>query len=189
MDKIYTASKIWHNKVWRSLNVSSQYQIISNWINFDCGTKEKPGGARNLSTVEKINLWRKCIEDVQRCDLLIAYAEKGETHRGALVEIGAALSMGKPVYLIGNCKSFKENDNTSAIFTYHPLFNFVEHMVNGFNITGYKKEFKGFTVTEDKRLLDEYTYIPTASNSDPVTFEDLFLYCIKDSKSKYFKSS
>ena len=127
MDKIYTASKIWHNKRWIALR-GQGFNIVSRWINFDCGTKENPSGAKDLNTVEKINLWKMCIEDVQKCDLLIAYAEEGETHRGVLVEIGAALASNKPVYLIGTCASFKENDGTSAVFTHHPLFTSMAHL-------------------------------------------------------------
>ena len=124
MDKIYTASKIWHNKRWVALR-GRGFNIISQWINFDCGTKENPTGAKDLTIVEKMRLWKMCIEDVQKCDLLIAYTEEGETHRGVLVEIGAALASNKPVYLIGTCASFKENDGTSAVFTHHPLFTFM----------------------------------------------------------------
>ena len=54
--------------------------------------------------------------------MLIAYAEEGDDQRGALVEIGGALANSCPVYLIGNCDSYRKSNSSDAAFTHHPLF-------------------------------------------------------------------
>ena len=101
------------------------FKIISKWIDLPCGTKENPTGAKLLSSQEKRQLWIDCATEVADADLLIAYAEKGDKQRGVLVEIGGALSTNTPVYLIGNCKSFRANPYSDAAYCYHPLFHHV----------------------------------------------------------------
>ena len=120
--KIYCASKIWHAEKWLELRDKEKYNIISTWINYPCGTKEKPEGALQLNLTQQQTLWKDCVKEVKECDLLIAYAEEGEEHRGVLVEIGAALAWGNPVFLIGRCDSFRKNDSSDAAFMHHPLF-------------------------------------------------------------------
>ena len=99
------------------------FNIISNWINIPCGSKDNPTGAKKLTPSEKSVLWSECAEEVVEADLLIAYAEEGDEQRGVLVEIGGALSSGTPVYLIGNCETFRACDHSDVAFAYHPLFH------------------------------------------------------------------
>ena len=120
--KIYCASKIWHAEKWLKLRDEEGYNIISTWINYPCGTKEKPGGALQLNLTQQQTLWENCVQEVNKCDLLIAYAEEGEEHRGVLVEIGGALAHRHPVFLIGRCDSFRKSDASDAAFMHHPLF-------------------------------------------------------------------
>jgi len=47
--------------------------------------------------------------------MIIVKAEKEDRLKGVLVEVGAALVLGKPVYLVG------ENNNIGDIY-HHPLF-------------------------------------------------------------------
>ena len=58
--------------------------------------------------------WLHDIEDVRKANILFCYAEKDDQINGALVEIGCALGLGKPVYLIG------ENDRWLG-WKNHPL--------------------------------------------------------------------
>ena len=58
-----------------------------------------------------------------KADLLIAYAEEGDEQRGVLVELGGALSSNTPVYLIGDCETFRACDHSDVAFAYHPLFH------------------------------------------------------------------
>jgi len=45
---IYSASKIWHAEKWLKLRDEDDFNIISNWINIPCGTKDNPTGAKKL---------------------------------------------------------------------------------------------------------------------------------------------
>ena len=120
---IYSASKIWHSEKWLEMRDQEGFNIISNWINIPCGSKDNPTGAKKLTTAEKRVLWSECAEEVVKADLLIAYAEEGDEQRGVLVELGGALSSDTPVYLIGDCETFRACDHSDVAFAYHPLFH------------------------------------------------------------------
>jgi nucleoside 2-deoxyribosyltransferase len=120
--KIYCASKIWHAEKWLDLRNNYGYDIISSWIEVPCGTKDNPEGALKFSPEQQSVLWQDCVLEINRADLLIAYAEEGDDQRGALVEIGGALANSCPVYLIGNCDSYRKSNSSDAAFTHHPLF-------------------------------------------------------------------
>ena len=120
--KIYSASKIWHANKWLEARDKMGYNVISGWIDVPCGTPENPTGAKLLDASEKRELGRDCAREVAEADMLIAYAEEGDNQRGVLVEIGGALSAGTPVYLIGDCDSFKARKDSDAAYAHHPLF-------------------------------------------------------------------
>lgn len=86
---IYFASKVQHAAKWRALD--TKYDICSTWIYqpFKLSSKD-----------EAKQLWVDCLGDIERCDVIIAYREEGEVMKGALIEIGAALALRKPVYLV-----------------------------------------------------------------------------------------
>lgn len=65
--------------------------IISTWIDED-----RPGQA-----VDYGDLWTRCIAEASRADVTIVYAVPGDISKGALIEVGAALAMGRPVYAVG----------------------------------------------------------------------------------------
>lgn len=91
--KIYIASKAIRRPRWRELRqVGAPFN--SRWIDTDDGLDD--------SQVDFAQLWTWCVEDVQDCDLLIAVVAPGERLKGVLVEIGAALALGKQVILIGD---------------------------------------------------------------------------------------
>jgi len=120
---IYSASKIWHADKWLKLRDEDDFNIISNWINIPCGTKDNPTGAKKLTNAEKRVLWTECATEVVKADLLIAYAEEGDEQRGVLVEIGGALSSDTPCYLIGDCDTFRACDHSDVAFAHHPFFH------------------------------------------------------------------
>jgi hypothetical protein len=89
--KIYIASKVKHAPKWLALRDRGA-PIISTWID-----EWQPGASKDVS-----DLWLRCVEEAHWADFLIAYREKGEHFKGALVEIGAALSAGASVILVGD---------------------------------------------------------------------------------------
>lgn len=99
---IYTASKTRHAPKWRGLR-SAGIPIISTWID-----EAGPGETASFS-----DLWSRCVREASTAAALIVYAEAGEVLKGGLVEVGAALGTGKPVFAVG--------PQPGWTFTHHPL--------------------------------------------------------------------
>lgn len=87
---LYIASKTKHAAKWKALRESG-VPIISTWID-EAGEGE---------TVSYEDLWRRCIAESKSAAAFIVYAEPGETLKGALVEMGAAIAAGTPVFSVG----------------------------------------------------------------------------------------
>src|SRR5689334_21817984 len=89
--RIYVASKTKHAGKWLEFR-DRGYNIISTWID-----EAGPGQSKSLS-----DLARRCIEEAKSADVLIVYAEEGDTPlKGAYIEIGAALANNIPIYAVG----------------------------------------------------------------------------------------
>lgn len=86
---IYVASKSKHAAMWRSYR--ERYPITSTWID-----EAEKGQTRNVS-----EFWSRCLSEVADSNVLILYTEEGETQKGALVEVGAALASGVFVLVVG----------------------------------------------------------------------------------------
>lgn len=112
MPSIYVASKVHRASAWRALR--DVYPIVSRWI-------DKPA---EMDAAQYRQLWVECIEDAaRRADLLVIKAEDGETLKGCLIEAGATLGQGKPVYQIGDCHSLRAGDGSDASFVQHPRWH------------------------------------------------------------------
>lgn len=108
--KFYVASKTTHAEFWKHQRREFGCQIISTWID-----EAGEGQTANYS-----ELAQRCISEVQKADVLVLYCEPGELLKGALIEVGAALALGKEVRCVGNC------DSLSRVFVKHPKWrNFV----------------------------------------------------------------
>lgn len=88
--KIYIASKTKHAHKWRKLRTSG-HNIISTWID-EAGA----GESKDLP-----DLASRCIDEAKSADRLILFCESDDLLKGALIEVGAALSAGVPVYVVG----------------------------------------------------------------------------------------
>lgn len=83
---IYVASRVKHAPLWKKLR-SEGWPILSTWIDEGVVPPDRAGP-----------LWLQIIEEVRRCSCLLVYAELSDFPlKGAMVEVGAALAMGKPV--------------------------------------------------------------------------------------------
>lgn len=92
--KVYVASKTKHAADWqryRLVGKSFNVDIISTWID--------EAGVGETKSLE--DLWLRCIGEASMCDILLCFAQEEEVLKGALVEVGAALSSGKLVYYVG----------------------------------------------------------------------------------------
>jgi len=89
---IYTASKTRHAFMWQG--VRGLYPIISTWLD-----EAGPG-----ETGDWGDLWTRCIAEASGCAALVLFAvDEAEASelKGALVEVGAALAHGRPVFYCG----------------------------------------------------------------------------------------
>jgi hypothetical protein len=89
MNGIYISSKIRHADRWKQLR-SNGVPFISSWID-----DEAP-------ILDWNDLWFRCIDEASKCKALIQYSEGNEeVLKGALVELGCALSHNIPCFYVG----------------------------------------------------------------------------------------
>jgi len=105
---IYMVSKTKHAAKWKGLRTSG-VPIISTWID-EAGI----GETKSFS-----DLWLRCISETGKAERVIVYAEEGDELKGGLVEVGAALANGTPVFIVGRVEPLKTARN-------HPLVTEVE---------------------------------------------------------------
>lgn len=88
---IYVASKTKHAKLWQDLR-SRGANIISTWI-------DEAGEGETSSFSE---LWNRIQLEVAGCNRLVFYVEPDDfPMKGALIEVGMALSLNKNVWVLG----------------------------------------------------------------------------------------
>lgn len=123
MINIYTASKLQHAETWRNFWVARlDVHWTARWIfNTVAIPEDDP---RNVPAAK--HYWIDNEQDVRAADVVIGYCAPGETLRGALVEIGIALALGKRVVLVG-----KEDEPCFGTWQFHPLVT----VVTNYNIS------------------------------------------------------
>lgn len=93
--RIYTASKLRHASLWRSLKEEwKDFDFVARW------PTDHVGNIPDSATFARW-FWLEEIEDVARCDVLVIYAQNDDHLRGALVEAGAAIALHKTVIVVG----------------------------------------------------------------------------------------
>lgn len=94
MLKVYIASKMQHAPAWRELySAYPDVHIVSRWPFLEPFIEPTENNG--------VKFWQTDFEDIAASDVLVVYAEPDEHLRGALVEAGIALGLGKWVVLIG----------------------------------------------------------------------------------------
>lgn len=95
--KLYVASRASlpdRPAMWRHLRDHAGWQIVSSWID-EAGEGE---------TSDFGELWSRIESEIRRCDGLILYAEPEDFPlKGAHIEAGMALALGKPVAIVMPC--------------------------------------------------------------------------------------
>lgn len=105
--KIYVAGKFEDRESIRALYVilrQHKHTITLDWTNHDHPESDKEQEEWAIAD----------IEGVKQCDILIALFLRDYRYRGALIEVGVALGLGKPVIILGR------NENSSTLL-HHPL--------------------------------------------------------------------
>lgn len=115
--KFYTAGKVWNADKFRFLRDTLGMPVLARWIDYD---------ANHPIVQQKAELWKHCYEDVRDSDFVLLYSEDwDEEQRGALVEVGMAFGMGKPVYAVGRCKSIAPNEISDVAFTHYANWTWI----------------------------------------------------------------
>lgn len=89
-DGVYIASKVRHASKWLALRAAG-VPIVSTWID----------EAGDYATLDWPDLWRRCITEASNAAACIVYVEPGDVLKGALLEMGAAMASGVPVFWVG----------------------------------------------------------------------------------------
>lgn len=92
---IYVSSRVHHAPMWRSLRET--WPIYARWI--DAADEADPNAelGENWAT----DLWIKNVEDAREAGAVVFYVEEGDFPlRGAYVEVGVALGLGIPVFVV-----------------------------------------------------------------------------------------
>lgn len=113
--KIYIASKAYHRPYWRRARDRAGVPIISRWIDVE----DKFIGTifGDPECLDYTKLWVECVDDVKACDVLVVYVDRDRKHegdvsevlKGALLEVGVALGLGKRVIAVGSPDHFLSN--------------------------------------------------------------------------------
>lgn len=104
-ERLYVASKTKHASRWRELRARG-WLVVASWID-EAGEGE---------TTDFADLAVRCIQEAANADFVLLYVEAGETQKGSLVEVGAALAAGKQVRCVGDSRT------VSKTFRNHPLW-------------------------------------------------------------------
>ena len=95
MTKVYMASKLRHSAMLRELVLSrTDICFTARWPYFE---HQVPDTKEHAS-----HFWSHDFNDVTYAEVVVVYAEQDDKLRGALVEVGYALALGKPVIVIGD---------------------------------------------------------------------------------------
>lgn len=117
--RIYTASRVRHAPKWRTLREAG-FRITSTWID------EAEEGA----SPSKADLWDRCIREATESDAVLAYFEAEDPRVGALVEVGAALAWGVPVYVVNL------TDDSVGSWVHHPKCTIAPDLAHAVRMMG-----------------------------------------------------
>lgn len=109
--KVYCASKLHHAELWKRLydEWNDVMEIVARWPFAHVNT------VPDTAHYAKI-FWQQDHEDVVKADVVLIYAEPDDKLRGALVEAGMAIALGKQVIVVGEHPDY-------GTWQYHPLVN------------------------------------------------------------------
>jgi hypothetical protein len=112
--KIYCASRASvpeRPEMWKKLRAEGA-NIISTWID-----ESEPG-----ATISFEGLWIRIESEIRGCDRLVLFVGEGDFPlKGALVEVGMALGMGKPVFVVTDIPLSPRDFKPLGSWAMHPL--------------------------------------------------------------------
>jgi hypothetical protein len=100
--KIYTAAKLTQaSKLLKTVGTWEGHEITSRWIKRILDGDEDPYAGPVSPEVARA-VWIEDEEDVRAADVVLVYWEPGDNLRGALVEAGMGIALGKDVIVVGH---------------------------------------------------------------------------------------
>lgn len=118
--KVYTASKLKEGPRWRQLAAAWQeIDIVARWPFLHVSEDGAPAWPEDCAA-HGATFWKHDHEDVMRADVVLLYGAKEDVLRGALVEAGMAIALGKPVIVVGENAGY-------GTWQYHALVHRVAH--------------------------------------------------------------
>lgn len=104
--KIYTASKLKEGPRWRRLAEDwPEVEVVARWPFLHVTDDGAPGWPDNCAAHGSI-FWQHDHEDVARSDVVLVYGANDDTLRGALVEAGMGIALGKTVIVVGDNEGY-----------------------------------------------------------------------------------
>ena len=98
--RVYVASKLRHAKEIRSEALAHEnIQFTSGWIYLCEHVSDDSKGMAD-------NFWAANLKDLRACDILVIFGDPEDKLRGALIEAGYALALGKTVIVVGDHSDF-----------------------------------------------------------------------------------
>lgn len=108
--RVYTASKLHHAPKWRSLiEAWPEVTFTAHWPLID--VCEMAQSDQDIALC--VQGWIINFDDISNSDVVMVYAEPKDHLRGALVEAGMAIPMGKKVIVVGEHTDY-------GTWRYHP---------------------------------------------------------------------
>lgn len=90
-ERLYLSSRVHHAPRWRRLRDEAGWPIVASWID--------EAGPLESASLEA--LWTRAFDDAGRASRVILYVEPDDFPlKGALIEIGAAIALGVPIYCV-----------------------------------------------------------------------------------------
>lgn len=118
MVRIYMASKMHHGAWWKQLYSNDpDIHIVSRWPFLEEDILPTPENARKF--------WYDDASDIASAHVVIVYAESEDKLRGALVEAGIAIGIGRQVIAVGCHPDY-------GTWQYHPFVIRVETLEEAF---------------------------------------------------------
>lgn len=120
--RVYTASKLEQSERWKQLRVDwPEIHFTARWPYMVGQLEDSPSNARLF--------WLDDEADITSADVVLIFAEKHEHLRGALVEAGMAIALGKRVIVVGEHTDY-------GTWQYHPAVIRVKTLTHAKAILG-----------------------------------------------------
>lgn len=122
--KVYTASKTRHAVMWKQIrDIHDDLTFTARWVNHTL--EKRPETPQNA-----IIFWVEDEDDVRDADVVLVFADPTDVLRGALVEAGMGIALGKRIIVVGEHESY-------GTWQYHPLVHRVRDLKGAFTLLNY----------------------------------------------------